>query len=75
MDMRQVLAANLRRTRHERNLSQEELAHKAGINRTYMSKLETGVTWGGLEVITKLARVLRIEPADLLVRQRRVARK
>jgi transcriptional regulator with XRE-family HTH domain len=66
MDLRQVFAANLRRLRHAKGLSQEELAHAAVVNRTYMSKIEKGGTWVGLEIIGKLASVLQIEPAELL---------
>ncbi|MFZ0422824.1 MAG: helix-turn-helix transcriptional regulator [Xanthobacteraceae bacterium] len=66
MDLRQVFAANLRRLRHKRELSQEGLAHEAGVNRTYMSKLEKGASYPGLEIIGKLAKVLEVEPADLL---------
>jgi transcriptional regulator with XRE-family HTH domain len=66
MNLRDIFAANLRRLRHDKGWSQEELAHKAKINRTYMSKLETGATYAGLEIIGKLARVFRVEAADLL---------
>jgi transcriptional regulator with XRE-family HTH domain len=68
MDIRDVFASNLRRLRHAKGLSQEELAHAAKINRTYLSKLETAVTYAGLEIIAKLAAVLEIEPAELLAR-------
>ena len=66
MDLRQVFAANLRRLRHARGLSQEALAYEADVNRTYMSKLEKGGSYVGLEIIGKLAAVLGVEPADLL---------
>lgn len=66
MDLRQVFAANLRRFRHEKGLSQEELADLADINRTYISKLETGATWVGLQVISRLAKVLGRQPAEFL---------
>jgi transcriptional regulator with XRE-family HTH domain len=66
MDLRQVFAANLRRLRHEKRLSQEGLAHDAGVNRTYLSKLEKGASYVGLEIIGKLADVLGVEPAELL---------
>jgi transcriptional regulator with XRE-family HTH domain len=66
MDLRQVFAANLRRLRHAKGLSQEDLSYEADVNRTYMSKIEKGGTWVGLEIIGKLARVLRVEPAELL---------
>lgn len=70
MDLRQVFATNLRRFRHEKGLSQEELADLADINRTYVSKLETGVTWVGLEIIGRLSKVLGHQPAEFLVPSR-----
>jgi transcriptional regulator with XRE-family HTH domain len=66
MDLRHVFAANLRRLRHAKGLSQEDLAYEAEVNRTYMSKIEKGATWVGLEIIGKIAAVLEIEPAELL---------
>jgi transcriptional regulator with XRE-family HTH domain len=66
MDLRQVFAANLRRLRHAKGLSQEDLAHEADVNRSYMSTLEKGVSYPGLEIIGKLAKVLEVEPAELL---------
>ena len=66
MDLRQVFAANLRRLRHERGISQENLAYEADVNRTYISKLEKGVSFAGLEIIGKFAAVLQVEPAELL---------
>jgi transcriptional regulator with XRE-family HTH domain len=66
MDLRQVLATNLRRVRRDKGFSQESLAWEAGVNRSYMAKIETGKTWVGLEIICKLADVLEIEPAELL---------
>jgi transcriptional regulator with XRE-family HTH domain len=65
-DLRQAFAANLRRLRHAKGISQEVLAHEAGVNRTYMSKLEKGASYPGLEIIAKLATVLGVEPAELL---------
>ncbi len=57
---------NLRRLRHKTGLSQEELAYEAGVNRTYISKLEKGMSHPGLEIIGKLAAALTVEPAALL---------
>jgi transcriptional regulator with XRE-family HTH domain len=75
MDYRHVFATNLRRLRIERGYSQEALAYEAGVNRTYMSKLEKGGSFVGLEVMVKLADVLQVEPADFLkVTPRKVRR-
>jgi len=68
MDLREVFATNLRRLRHKKGLSQEELAYTADINRTYISKLEKGISYPGLEIIGKLSSVLDVEPAALLKR-------
>jgi transcriptional regulator with XRE-family HTH domain len=65
-DLRQVFAANLRRLRHKASMSQEDLAYSADVNRTYMSKLEKGASYVGLEIIGKIAAVLEVEPAELL---------
>jgi hypothetical protein len=43
MDIREVFARNLRKRRHAAKLSQEELAHRAEIDRTYISALERSV--------------------------------
>jgi transcriptional regulator with XRE-family HTH domain len=56
MDLRQLFATNLRRIRHQRKLSQEQLAHDAEVDRAYMSRVERAVTYVGLEIIGKLAR-------------------
>jgi transcriptional regulator with XRE-family HTH domain len=66
MDIREVLARNLRIYRQERGLSQEELAHRAEIDRTYISALERCVYAASIDVVDKLATALNVEPADLL---------
>ena len=66
MEIRKVLAANLKRYRREVGLSQEELAHLAEIDRTYISSLERCKYAAGIDVVDRLARGLGIEAADLL---------
>ena len=66
MEIREVLALNLRKHRRLLGLSQEELAHRAEIDRTYISALERCVYAAGIDVVDRLARVLGIEAADLL---------
>jgi transcriptional regulator with XRE-family HTH domain len=38
----------------------------AGVNRSYLARIETAQPYVGLEVIGKLAEALEIEPAELL---------
>jgi transcriptional regulator with XRE-family HTH domain len=66
MRTRDVLAINLRRYRQSRGLSQEELAHRAEIDRTYISALERSVYAASVDVVERLGAVLGVEPADLL---------
>jgi transcriptional regulator with XRE-family HTH domain len=68
MDIREVLALNLRKYRRDRHLSQEELAHRAEIDRTYISALERCVYAASIDVVDQLARGLGVEAADLLQR-------
>jgi hypothetical protein len=51
MDIREILAINLRKLRQARGLSQEELAHRAEIDRTYISALERSVYAAGIDVV------------------------
>ena len=66
MGIREVLALNLRALRRDRGMSQEDLAHLAGIDRTYVSALERSVYAASIDVVDRLARVLGVEAADLL---------
>ncbi|MGB3471218.1 MAG: helix-turn-helix transcriptional regulator [Erythrobacter sp.] len=66
MTLRETFAANLRRYRKAVGLSQEELAHRAQIDRTYVSSLERCQYAATLDVIEKLAAELGIDPAELL---------
>lgn len=68
MDIREILAVNLRKLRQARGLSQEELADRAEIDRTYISALERSVYAAGIDVVDRLARALGVEAADLLTR-------
>jgi len=71
MDIRAVFARNLRKARQAKGLSQEALAHDADIDRTYISALERGVYGATIDMVDKLAKVLGLEAADLLLRSGR----
>lgn len=64
MDLRQILATNLRRIRHEKGISQEQLALEAGVDRAHVSKIERGMTQVGIEIIGKFVDVLGVEPVE-----------
>jgi len=64
MDLRHRFATNLRRVRHEKGISQEALAYEAGVDRAHVSKIERAVTYVGLEIIGKFAKVLGVDPVE-----------
>jgi transcriptional regulator with XRE-family HTH domain len=66
MDVREVFATNLRRLRHAKGLSQDNLAYEAEVSRSYLSQLEKGAFYASLKIVDKLAKVLDVEPAELL---------
>ena len=66
MGIREILAANLRNLRQERGMSQEELAHRADIDRTYISALERTVYAASIDVLDRLAIALEVSPDALL---------
>lgn len=66
MALRDVLATNLRKYRREKGLSQEELAHRAKIDRTYISALERCLYAASIDVLERLAKELSVDPADLI---------
>jgi transcriptional regulator with XRE-family HTH domain len=61
-----VFAANLRRLRHEKGLSQDDLAYEAEVSRSYLSQLEKGAFYASLKIIGRLAGALGVDPAELL---------
>lgn len=66
MTSREIFAKNLRALRKQRGFSQEELAHRAGLDRTYISSLERRVYAPTLDVLDKLAAALAVKPTQLI---------
>ena len=58
MRLREIVARNLRRLRHAKGLSQEELADRAEINRNYVGMLEREQHAATIDMLEKLAIVL-----------------
>lgn len=76
MGIRAIFADNLRRLRAEKGVSQEELAHRAKIDRTYISYIENQRYAVSIEVLGRLAKGLGVYPSELLLTkaQRRQAK-
>lgn len=57
---------SLRAARLKVGMSQEELAHQAGLDRTYPSLLERGCRQPTVGVAFALAAALRLDPVELI---------
>jgi transcriptional regulator with XRE-family HTH domain len=60
-----LVAWNLRRIRVKRALSQEALAVDAGVDRSYVGRIERGVENPTVETLDKLPQVGEAKPATL----------
>ena len=56
----------LKRWRDKRHMTQEDLAHAAGITTSYASQVERGRKVPSLTVVLKLCRALECSPGELL---------
>ncbi|MDP3209515.1 MAG: helix-turn-helix transcriptional regulator [Rhodoglobus sp.] len=65
MELRHRLGTNVRRLRESAQLSQEELAFRAGMHVTYLSGVENGRRNPSLGIIVRLANALDIDPVEL----------
>lgn len=64
--LRKNFAANMRRKRRELDLSQEDLAERAGLHRTYLSSVERGERNVSIDNIEKIALALGVSATLLL---------
>ena len=60
-----ALANRIKELRDRKGISQEELAHRAGLSRTGMGFLETGKRWPRLDTLMKVADGLNITLDEL----------
>lgn len=66
MDLKEVMATNLRRIRHDLNLTQEELADRAGVSARYIGAIERARVSASITVLGQIAEALELNPCDLL---------
>lgn len=66
MDIRQKFGIKVRQNREKLKWSQEELADRCGLHRTYISGIERGKRNPTLLIIEILANSLEVHPIDLL---------
>lgn len=67
MDYLHILGANVRAYRTSLGLSQEQLAEKSNLHRTYIGAIERGDRNVSLKNIVLIADALGVKPYELLV--------
>lgn len=65
-----AFGAAVRQARTEQSISQEELAHRAGLDRSYLSSIERGAQNPGLIAVSRIARALDLPIAHLMLEAR-----
>jgi len=66
MDLKEVVAINLRRIRHAKELTQEELADAAGLSARYVGAIERADKSPSVSVLGRIADALEIDPCELV---------
>jgi len=67
LSARELVAKNIRELRQERDWSQDELAARAGLHRTYIGTIERAEQSITVDSMEKLATALNVKVARLLV--------
>ncbi len=75
MDLKEVMATNLRRLRHEKGLTQEGLAEAAGISVRYVGAIERAKVSASVTVLGQIADAFEVDPACLITQSIPVGRR
>lgn len=66
MDLKEAMATNVRRVRHAKGLTQEDLAARAGLSVRYLGSIERGAVSASVIVLGQIARALRVDACELI---------
>lgn len=66
MDLKEVVAINLRRLRHAKGMTQEELAERAGLSARYVGGIERAAVSASVTVLGRIAEALELEATELV---------
>jgi transcriptional regulator with XRE-family HTH domain len=75
MDLCSVIGSNVRKMRKAKRLSQEELAFRAEIDRSYLSEVENGHKNLSVTMLDQIAAALDVDMKELLEGYKRVPRR
>ncbi len=65
MSVQSRVSKNIQRIRREKELSQEDVAHRANIHQTYLSGVETGKRNPSILVVERIAKALNVDVSEI----------
>jgi len=71
MDLKEVMAVNLRRIRHDNKMTQEELADRAGLSARYIGAIERANKSASVTILGRIASTLGVDAAALIERPKK----
>lgn len=69
MNLRDRLALNIQELRRARGLRQEKLAHRSEVSRGPMGKVRNAKFAASLDLLERIARALKVDPAELFTKR------
>jgi transcriptional regulator with XRE-family HTH domain len=64
--LKQAISSNIQRIRKEQGISQEKLALKADVDRSYMSQIERNLANPSIDALLRISNALEVAPSELL---------
>jgi transcriptional regulator with XRE-family HTH domain len=68
LNVRKILAANMRRLRAETGMTQKQLAQLTGLQPNFINTIENMKKWVSPETLGRLAEALQVEPGELFLK-------
>ena len=66
MDLKEVMAINMRRLRHDKDMTQEDVAERSGLSARYIGSIERGKVSASVSILGKVADALDVDPCELI---------
>jgi transcriptional regulator with XRE-family HTH domain len=70
VDLKEIVAINVRRLRHDRGWTQEDLADRVGLSARYVGQIERTQASMTITVLGRIANAFEIEAAKVVARPR-----
>lgn len=68
-NLKEIVAINVRRLRHDKGWTQEDLADRVGLSARYVGQIERAQASMSVTVLGRLAEALKVEASELVKRR------